>query len=422
MPQTKSSVISKRSRGERAGVRVTVRERPSPVTPLLEPELGRIDRALRRLHEAMREFWSAWPMEARSATELCRILDVDRTTCQRLVSLAREHYDRSAMLDSMPGPKALRAVIDAAQKASKAPSRTTLQAFRAAVDHFDELLHTLAGSVSQLKRRIAAASAFTEPIEPLGDSSPQQALFHAARRITGRQVRTISSIGIYDTVGVAENELRHLRISSNHGIVARPDAVPMVLESFDGVVQDREAGWQRTPALVPRFTSAEWKTIELQGSSGFASRAMEITRSETPSDTCIYTAFPVPHPRTLPNPVEESWFILYSPAAALVFDLYIHESLARQCIVSLDVHLWQTSFANAPHGKWHTRLAHQPTVLQLGRGVARSATPLHPQQAELTEELFRRANADPSEYIAYRCEEPYPIWRAGYRYELDFGK
>jgi hypothetical protein len=389
--------------------------------PLSEREHRLIDRALHRLHEAMREFWSAWHIERRNATQLARELKVDRTTCQRLASLAREGYRAAAMIETMPGPKALRILIDAAADVDAPPSQRVLKSFRAAVDGFEEQLRNTTGSVSQLKRRFAAATTATAPSDASDRLDPQEALFHAARRITGRHVHTISSIGIYDTVGVAHDQLRHLRASVNHGIVARPDAVPMVLEAFDGTSTAPADGWQRTLAILPDYTNAAWTTVELQSSAGFASSAIEITKSEEPSDVCGYTAFPVPHPRTLDNPIEESWFILYSPAAMLVFDLYLHESIARQCLLALDVHLWQTSFANAPHGKWHTRLPQQPTIMQLGRGLNRAATEHYPAQRELTLELFNRANADPDEYIGYRCAEPYPMWRTGYRYELDFG-
>jgi len=46
---------------------------------------------------------------------------------------------------------------------------------------------------------------------------------------------------------------------------------------------------------------------------------------------------------------------------------------------------------------------------------------LNPRQTELTVELFKRADANPDDYVGFRCEERFPIWRTGYHYELDFG-
>ena len=325
------------------------------------------------------------------------------------------------LLSLMPGPKALRALIDACHRANRPPSAAVIKGFRAAVDSFEELLLECAGSISQLKRRMAAPIAAAGHAVDQSNPELQEALFHAARRLAGRQTETISSIGLYDDVAVAEEELRHVRITGHHAIVARPDGVPMVVEAFDGVGQQTQDRWQRTPALVREFTSAHWTTIDLPRSRGFASRAMEISRSDEPSDVCFYTSFPVPHPRTLDNPIEESWFMLYSPTKTLVFDLYLHESIARRCLVSLDIHLWQTSFANSPHGKWHTRMPQTPTITQLGRGMNNAESQFHPRHVDITREMFKVADADPAKYIGFRCLEHFPIWRAGYRFELDFG-
>lgn len=392
------------------------------VSPLMEAERLRVDRALRRLHEAMRDYWSSWPVDRRGPSELSRALGVDRTTCQRVSALARDAYSLASMLDAMPGPRALRSVIEASRGTGGIGGMVdarVLDAFRAAVDAFDEVLLECGPSVSALKRRMSSAS-HGGP-EASHDIDPQESLFLSAQAICGRSIRTISSIGLYDGKGVGDGELRHIRISSYHGIVARADAVPMVLEAFDGVKEGAADPWQRKPALLGGFTSAECRAVDLREGGGFASRALEIPRGESPIDVSYFTAFPVPHPTTLERPIEESWFIMYSPAAALVFDLYLHESVARRCLVSMDVHLWQTSFADSPHGKWHTRLARRPVVVQLGRGVGSASSPQHPGHGDLTGELFRRAEADASEYIGYRCIEPFPIWRAGYRYELDFG-
>lgn len=393
------------------------------LAPLASDELHAVDRALRRVHEAMRGFWAAWPIDRRNPTRVSKELGVDRTTCQRVSALVRDPFALAPMLDSMPGPKALRALADAAEQRDAPASAETLSQLRAAVDAFDELLHATAGSLARLKRRAVSPTAEVaapRPAPPTG-ASAQESMFHAAHEITRRRAIANASVGIYDARGVRDGELRHVRVSGNYAMVAEPAAVPMVLEAFDGTGGRDDDGWQRTPRLITPMTNANWRHVPVSRTPGFSAQAMEITRSTTPSDVYISTVFPVPDPRTLDRPVEESWYVLYSPTAALVFDLYLHESIARRCLVSLDVHLWQTSFANAPHGKWHTRLPTAPPIVQLGRGVGHAPSSLHPRHEELTGEAFRLADADPEEYIAFRCEERFPVWRSGYRYELDFG-
>jgi hypothetical protein len=378
-----------------------------------------VEPALRRLHETLRDIWGTWPIGRRTPTQIARELGVDRTTCQRISAIVRDGFS-TAMLETMPGPRALRAFADAAEAAGEPATPASIAQLRAAVDIFDELVRSTAGSLARLKRVASGAGDAPGVIEPAGPG-PRESLFFAAHEVTRRRALATASVGLYDTRGVGPNQLRHVRASGNHAIIAEPDAVPMLLEAFDGDGGLDDDGWQRTPRLVTSMTNARWSPVPVGRSPGFSAQAVEITRSTAPSDVYIYTVFPVPHPRTLDRAVEESWYMVYSPTAALVFDLYLHESVARSCLVSLDVHLWQTSFANSPHGKWHTRLPDAPTVVQLGRGIDRAASSLHPRQAELTREVFRIADADPSEFIAFRCEERFPVWRAGYRFELDFG-
>lgn len=408
---------------------------------LTAAQLSHLDRVLRRLHESMREYLHGWPVSERTPLRLSERLGIDRTTCQRVTSLAKGGYPGTTMLDSLPGPRAFRNLIEASVKAENGPSPAQVDRLRSAVDGLDEAIQDMGGSLSKLKRRAASAHAAPGSMIPTGlttglaagpavgpatgrseELGARASLFHAASHLTGRHAQVISSIGLYDRVGVAVDQLRHFRLSMNHGVVASANAMPMVLESFDGQQEDDPTRWQRSPKLLPAFTSAEWKSVELIPSPGFASRAMEITRSNQPHDVCVYTEFPVPDPSVHEDSCEESWYIPYYPAGALVFDLYLHESIARQCLVSLDIHLWQTSFANFPHGRWQTRLPQSPVILQLGRGLTHADSPLCSRQAELTEEMFRLAQVDPSRYIGFRCEEHYPVWRGGYRFELDFGR
>jgi hypothetical protein len=39
---------------------------------------------------------------------------------------------------------------------------------------------------------------------------------------------------------------------------------------------------------------------------------------------------------------------------------------------------------------------------------------------ELTEDMFSRSGLDPDEYVGYRCETAFPVWRLGYRMKFDY--
>lgn len=382
----------------------------------------RAERCVRRLHESLRDFWRSWPLARRNPSQIARELEVDRTTCQRVSWLTREPFDTEAIVEATPGVRALRGLIDAAERAHSPVPADVLSGFRSAVDEFDELLRAYGGSLSGLKRRLELSRPASEPRTDGEALEPEEALYRAARRVARRDSRATISIGLYDAVGVPAEQMRHVRISGNHAMTADANAVPMVLEAFDALNNARDDGWQRTPTILPEFTSAEWRGVQLRGTPGFASQAVEIARSETPSDLFRYTIFPVPEPTTLDDPIEESWYIMNYPTAALVFDLYLHESIARRCIVSLDIHLWQVSFAHSPHGRWHTRMPQAPAIAQLGRGLHRVDNEHYPRHRAVTEKLFELASADPAHYFGFRCIERFPLWRTGYRFELDFGR
>jgi len=397
----------------------------APSDFLTGSERTELDRALRRLQVSFQEFWSAWPISRRNPSQMSRELNIDRTTCQRLSTIARARYEPATILESLPGPRALRALLDAAEQADSPAPEGVLTAFRSAIDSFDEFLLTSGGSLSKLKRRLAAprsAPVFTDSPDDHADSDPQQALYNAARQINKKHALTSTSITLYDKVGVADDEIRCITLSGVHSFAAAPDAVPTVIESFaeapsntTGSNTATDDGWQRSPLLLEEFTSADRKMIQVRTAQDFNSQALEIERSNHPSDFYLYASYP------LPENNGETWFMLNIPTETLIFDLYLHKSVARRCLVSIDIHLWHPSFANDPHSKWYTRMPQTPGLIQLGEGITKSASPFNPRQTELTVELFKRADANPDDYVGFRCEERFPIWRTGYHYELDFG-
>lgn len=50
----------------------------------------------------------------------------------------------------------------------------------------------------------------------------------------------------------------------------------------------------------------------------------------------------------------------------------------------------------------------------LGPGLRSAATAAWARHAELTARLFTEAGWDPEEFVGFRCETAYPVWRAGY--------
>lgn len=398
--------------------------------PLSAVERGRIEQTLLRLLESIRDFTQSWPIARRNGSQISRELGIDRTTCQRLTMLARGERSPTAMLDGLPGPRMLRSVADAAEQAGSPVSQRTLAALRSAIDRFEEMLEPIGGSVSKLRKLLARPNGEEAVLgvgSPVGNIQGQELLFSAASVVMGKHSAATTVINLYDKHGVDDGRLRILTISGNHGFVAVPDAAPTVtlfrpdVDTPSGESPGPGRGWQTQPVVLERFTTAKWQVLRLNKKGGYAALAHEILGGEEPADYFMFGSSPVPDPSDSPERVKEVWAMLSVPTRSLVFDLYMHESIARRSIVSADVHLWQPNFESDPHGRWHTRLSQTPTIVQLGRGIGRVTAASNPAQAGLVRELFDRAGTDPEEYIGYRCEERFPIWRTGYRFEIDFG-
>jgi hypothetical protein len=98
----------------------------------------------------------------------------------------------------------------------------------------------------------------------------------------------------------------------------------------------------------------------------------------------------------------------------------MRRDLARACLPSLDTHLWRPDFAQHVGSRWQTRFAESPSLQLLPPGLRGSVTDAWARHSELTRFLFERAGLDPAEFVGFRCDIEYPIWRAGYCISFDF--
>ena len=108
------------------------------------------------------------------------------------------------------------------------------------------------------------------------------------------------------------------------------------------------------------------------------------------------------------------------PARRLIFDVYLHREIARRCIPSIEAHLWNSSAGQQGLWRWSTRFPRGPRLLLLGTGLGNAEAERIPGHAALTAHVFERAGWDPTEFVGYRCDVEYPIWRAGYCMLFDF--
>lgn len=418
-------------------------------------ELGLADRVARRMHAELTALLAALPADARNASGLARRLDIDRTTCQRAVFVATRPYEDAALLGRLPGIKALQQLAESAGRVLQPDAleglvgpatspHPAVAGLLAAIEQLQELIALCGGSQSRLARRIES-SRHRGPFEAAGgdgatSNDPQRAararLFEAAAALTGRSSACWVAVYVYRPIGGAAELVEVLRAHGLIGHVARADAVPLTLHNFtakssDGqgprpgqfvpLVEEKDDG-RSLDSLLREFSSDPAPLVRSRQPNEFLVQSIDerVSTMGRPVDFMLGTRSAIPNPLRQKPAIEEAWALINFPCRHLLFDIYLDRDLARRCIPSLDTHLWRPDFAQQVGDRWQTRFADSPSLQLLGAGVRSTPTPAYPRMSALTRTLFNRAELDPNDFVGFRCEVSYPIWRAGYCVSFDF--
>lgn len=419
--------------------------------PLGAEEQQLADRTARRLHAALREVLAALPAESRSASGLSRLLDLDRTTCHRMVSVARERYSGPHIIGRLPGVPGLRRIAGSLRETMD-ESESPVGSLDAAIEGYDRVIARLGGSQSGLIRRLNATP-LVEPSPAAGADSGghapaphAQQLFEAATELTGRCSDTWVAVYLYHPKA---GDPDHLWLSRVYGLIghrARTDAVPLTFHNFSSPSQqereaaadgaelatDREGRFFRldeaaikagaTPdVILPDFTTDPIPLVSSKKPGHFLVQSIDVEEGRLGAvDLMLGNRTLVPHPRTQEPNIEETWAMVNFPVRRMLLDVYLHRDLASRCIADLDVHLWRPDFASTVGDRWQTRFAHPPRLQMLGRGIRNAATDGYDRHGELTEFIFSASGLDPDAFVGHRCDVLYPMWRTGYCMSFDF--
>lgn len=413
----------------------------------------RADRIARRLHAELAGFVAALPRERRSASALAKHLKIDRTTCQRAFFVAMRPYAGVECLGRLPGVRGLQQLVEAAGRAGIDEAATA--ALASAIEQFEALLRPFGGSQSRLVRELLQTDGGTEaatasangasrasmPDEP-GGLATRRKLYEAAAELTGRSSQCWVAIYVYRPLPEDRSRVELIRANGLVGHVARADAVPLVMHNFTTRHDEESSGdatsvradgrflsLDRQPlrprsldSILPEFTSDPLPLVSTKQPNEFLVQSIDERESaaDHPVDIMMATRIAMPDPARRSPPIEEAWALVNFPCRHLVFDIHLHRDIARACLPSLDAHLWRPDFAQHVGDRWQTRFAEAP-MLQVLRPAQRvPPSQGYPRLPELTKAVFARAGLASEEFIGYRCEVAYPIWRAGYCVSLEF--
>lgn len=419
---------------------VTQLARTSEERPLSEEELARLDGVLRRLHSELRNLLACVPGSPHGASELSRDLGIDRSICQRIVSAASGPYSGGDLVSRLPGTKGLTLFVESVRQTPTDPS--VLDSAEAAILAFASVVQDLGPSQSRLVRRIEAGGAGTGSENPLDvderEENVRRRMFECGCQLTGQFSEvSIATFIFRPTPGTPDRiDMALLRGFIGHRM--RPEAMPFSL-----------LWWVAPPENQKPDDHAEYETLDhapVQGRSqgvlleDYSTKPFPVVTSRGPRDRRVVLIDPASlpkgegfdvvtanrvdgaqmHPAHDSPPVHEVWMFGRFPAKLLIFDVFLHRSMARTCIPSIGAFMMSPNLTETMDRRWLDRFPVGPRLALLEPGDRTVSHPAYPRYPELLGHMFHRLTWPAGDYVGYRCEVMYPQWGAGYCMLFDY--
>lgn len=408
--------------------------------PLRQGEVQELDRTLRAIRTELLAFLAAMPVAAQNASGLSRLLNVERTTCQRTVSAITAPYPGLALAGLLPGTRGIRLLVEAAVAHGIQFDPEGLKRLDRALSAYDESTKSLAGSRSRLLKRIDRTLAGAAPGSSRSaeaELAQREALFEGASALTGRSSDVWLAAHIYTPVPGHPEVIAQTRAHGLIGHRAEAHAVPLTFHIFGEPTDEtrsdlttfrplRESRTEGVPSeLLTEFSTDPVPVVHSAHPDEFIVQTIEPSPDQpetSPIDLIFAMTGGVSHPATRAVNTEEVWALINFPVRRLLLDVFMHRDLARQCVPGLDVHLWRPDFAQHVGERWQTRFQSPPSLQLLTPGLDRAQTSAWGRYTELLRTLFAAKGLNPSDYVGFRCDTAYPIWRTGYCIAFDFGE
>lgn len=407
-------------------------------TGLTPEELARLREVARRLHAELSSLLNTFPPTARSPSAMARELGIDRSTCQRIITALTTHTVDADFLIRLPGTRGLQLFIEAV--AARGLPAGERDASVTAVDLADRAVRDIAGSQSALARRLQMAT--TEPrkraMPPASnDALAMEVLAGAGEHLTGRWSEAVLLTQFYRPVPGDERSVERATVNGYVGHRMRPDAIPLIITHRAMSWADPQgradfsdlSGSTRgtlTDAVLSDFSTQPLPIVTARGPRGGMVHTIDPISAghDSPVDVLIARKGPKPslHPAHDSPPIEEVWYSIRFPARRMLFDVYLHRSMARQCIAGLELHATPPDIAGPQAERWLTRLPRPPRLQMLGDDIRAAGSPCYTRYVELLLHMFHRLDWPADEFVGYRCEVEYPMWNGLYIMSFDFGR
>jgi hypothetical protein len=401
---------------------------PSPTERALSAaEAADASRIASRLHADLGRLVAQLPPAVQGGSAMARHLNIVRNTTQRVAFALAEPEASLETLIRLPGVKGLGQMLDAMR--ARGLNERDIQLAEVAVEQFDRFIRDHAGSHAKLIARIETPATAGSPAG-LGSEAARQALFEAAFGVTGRSAETTVSLYAFRPDPSDPETLQRATVTGLYRTTVVPGGMPIVIAAGDTLhwadprqrdmrLPDDSLAHGATPdALLPEFTTRPLPTVSSRGQSGNLIQVVDPSDLDAPETLDVFTLARANHPMHDPKTgritLDEVWSLANCASTRLVFDVFVHKDIERRVRANIDAQLWYPNLSSPGGDRWVTRFPDQPALQLLGEGLSRARSDAWPRHAELCRTLFDRIGWDPGEFVGFRCEAVFPIWRAGY--------
>ena len=403
-----------------------IRRRLRP--PFSGEEVARLVALGNRLKGELGMLVERLPIGVRQARAAGRYLQVDRNITQRILAVTASADEGMEVLARLPGVRGIRQFVAGAAK-QRVPESDISTAMNA-VDSFDREVKELGGSHARLVARIRATQAMGSS-SGQGEGDPtlrsRELLHHAAMEFVGRRLDVYALVAIRSR-RTADPSLNEFALGSALiGHQARADSSPLALsfqqDGDDHAAQAsneqreqpsewliREFSSNPIPFMVGRDLGADTRIQVLDPVLAGDGRKLDIAVGWKPG----------PDPLSRRVPVLGHGAGIRHPSQRLVFDTYIHRSLAMACVPSLRVYQRPPDPLIPLARQWYQQLPGAPRLQLLGPGLEQAGSDAWAHHARFTRYMFDRVRLKPEEFIGFRCDLRYPVWGLVYFMAFDF--
>jgi len=407
--------------------------------PLSPQEWTACDRVALRLREALGALIATLPAQVQRASAMSRELGVVRNTCQRVVRAMSEPTATAEFLVHLPGVRGLSLLVDAIE--GRGGKAADVVEARTAVEQYGRLIRSLAGSHAKLTKRITATNPHELELVPkhVRDRSraARKQLCLAAAEILGRHSALDTRTSFLRLAPTDGEVLEHLTIMAQVGIVARQDALPLFIVNAPSGTRPSGASSPGPSPLSEPITRGQSQTLVLRefctGDPPLITRRteegkilqlidFESLHHGTPVDLALAfrAAMPYRNSETGRPELTGVWMLINSPVEHMIFDVFLHEDLERRIRTSVEAHLYRMPLEARPGDRWLTQLPGTLKLELLGRGLRNAGSGTYPKKVALMDRVLREVGWVADQFIGFRCEVEYPVWRGGYRIPFEY--